>query len=201
MVVDISYITPQDVRQFLFKLTPKQPGSQAVTALGKLDIVWRLSMGSMGRLQTSHLVRKSQTVEMFDFALSQLPRRVFVEERFTASFTLKNQFKYPIDASVTVIKERMGTTLVCGPSTVDLGILQPDETLAFTLDFFPLIPGFCLIDGLRVSDKQTGAFSDCPPIDVFVFRRHSTLVGELPGTAEMPRQQPELLQPPEDLLA
>ena len=59
----VNYMTPLDVRQYLYCLTPK-PEMYAdikllkgVTNIGKLDIVWKTNMGEKGRLQTSQLQR------------------------------------------------------------------------------------------------------------------------------------------------
>jgi hypothetical protein len=52
-----------DTRQYLYCLTPKPElyGEskiiKGVTNIGKLDIVWKTSMGEKGRLQTSPLQR------------------------------------------------------------------------------------------------------------------------------------------------
>ena len=57
-----SYLGHEDARSYLYKLVPKVPGgdmaSRTATAVGKLDIVWRTSMGEVGHLQTSQLPRK-----------------------------------------------------------------------------------------------------------------------------------------------
>lgn len=63
MFGEVNCLNPLDSRQYLFCLTPK-PESQlnvkffkGITSIGKLDIVWRTSMGEKGRLQTSQLER------------------------------------------------------------------------------------------------------------------------------------------------
>lgn len=57
-----TYLGSEDARLYLYKLVPKTPGgdmaSRSATAVGKLDIVWRTSMGEVGHLQTSQLPRK-----------------------------------------------------------------------------------------------------------------------------------------------
>ena len=57
-----NYIQPQDSRQYLFCLTPRNDLKsnfktlKGATNIGKLDIIWRTNMGDRGRLQTSQLV-------------------------------------------------------------------------------------------------------------------------------------------------
>ncbi|KAJ2896477.1 Trafficking protein particle complex subunit 13, partial [Coemansia aciculifera] len=63
------FMQPGDVRQYLYRLraqtdsgpmtVDQERAVQYATALGKLDILWRGSFGSFGRLQTSQLLRKS----------------------------------------------------------------------------------------------------------------------------------------------
>jgi hypothetical protein len=54
-------MSPNDTRQYLYCLSPKPEFSlnyyRGVTSIGKLDMVWRTSMGERGRLQTSQLQR------------------------------------------------------------------------------------------------------------------------------------------------
>lgn len=45
-------------QQFLYRLIPKAENARTMTNIGKLDIVWKTSMGSNGRLQTSQLQRQ-----------------------------------------------------------------------------------------------------------------------------------------------
>lgn len=44
--------------QFLYRLIPKVENARTSTNIGKLDIVWKTSMGGSGRLQTSQLQRQ-----------------------------------------------------------------------------------------------------------------------------------------------
>lgn len=56
-------LSPNDTRQYLYCLTPRPEIYsdtrllKGVTNIGKLDIVWKTSMGERGRLQTSQLQR------------------------------------------------------------------------------------------------------------------------------------------------
>ena len=59
----VNYISPLDVRQYLYCLTPRKDAAadvktlKGVTNIGKLDIVWKTNLGEKGRLQTSALQR------------------------------------------------------------------------------------------------------------------------------------------------
>ena len=57
---------PSEVWQYLYLLRIKpscrlQAFSDAASAMGKLDIVWKSSLGERGRLQTSQLQRAVST--------------------------------------------------------------------------------------------------------------------------------------------
>lgn len=59
----INRLNTNELRQYLFCLTPKEHVKndvkllKHVTVIGKLDIVWRTSLGIRGHLQTSQLER------------------------------------------------------------------------------------------------------------------------------------------------
>ena len=56
-------LSPKDTRQYLYCLSPRPELYsdtrllKGVTNIGKLDIVWKTTMGERGRLQTSQLQR------------------------------------------------------------------------------------------------------------------------------------------------
>ena len=58
-----NYMSPLDVQQYLYCLTPRAEVCanprllKGITNIGKLDIVWKKNMGERGRLQTSALQR------------------------------------------------------------------------------------------------------------------------------------------------
>lgn len=58
-----NYMSPLDVQQYLYCLTPRSEVCanprllKGITNIGKLDIVWKKNMGEKGRLQTSALQR------------------------------------------------------------------------------------------------------------------------------------------------
>jgi len=59
----VNHLQPQDSRQYLFCLTPRNElrltykQLKGTTNIGKLDIIWRTNLGDRGRLQTSQLQR------------------------------------------------------------------------------------------------------------------------------------------------
>ncbi|PVU96518.1 hypothetical protein BB561_001120 [Smittium simulii] len=73
------FIAPQEVRQYLYLVTPKEILNadtkldidnirkiRYLSALGKLNIAWNWSFGSSGRLQTSQLIRNSPGLHLIE---------------------------------------------------------------------------------------------------------------------------------------
>ncbi|KAG0321737.1 hypothetical protein BGZ99_003708 [Dissophora globulifera] len=88
------YFAPNDVRQYLYVLTPK-PGKELMArttnVLGKLDILWRSQFGETGRLQTSQLTRKPAPLNEIAVQVVKIPERIRLEEIFSIEIVIKNQ--------------------------------------------------------------------------------------------------------------
>ncbi len=52
------FLDVESSHQFLYRLIPKADNARIMTNIGKLDIVWKTTMGTNGRLQTSQLQRE-----------------------------------------------------------------------------------------------------------------------------------------------
>ncbi|KAF9585799.1 hypothetical protein BGW38_000699 [Lunasporangiospora selenospora] len=91
---DHDYFAPNDVRQYLYVLTPK-PGKEQLARttniLGKMDILWRSQFGETGRLQTSQLTRKPVPLDEIAVEVVSIPERIRLEEVFTIEIVVKNQ--------------------------------------------------------------------------------------------------------------
>ncbi|KAF9322099.1 hypothetical protein BG003_006944 [Podila horticola] len=88
------YFAPNDVRQYLYVLTPK-PGKEMLAkttnVLGKMDILWRSQFGETGRLQTSQLTRKPTPLEDIAVQVVKVPERIQLEQVFSIEIVVKNQ--------------------------------------------------------------------------------------------------------------
>ncbi|KAF8987628.1 hypothetical protein BGZ52_003542 [Haplosporangium bisporale] len=88
------YFAPNDVRQYLYVLTPK-PGKELLAkttnVLGKMDILWRSQFGETGRLQTSQLTRKPAPLEDIAVQVVKVPERIQLEQVFSIEIVVKNQ--------------------------------------------------------------------------------------------------------------
>ena len=88
------YFAPNDIRQYLYVLTPK-PGrellAKTTNVLGKMDILWRSQFGETGRLQTSQLTRKPAPLEEIAVQVVKVPERIQLEQTFSIDIVVKNQ--------------------------------------------------------------------------------------------------------------
>ncbi|CAO3569265.1 unnamed protein product [Mortierella alpina] len=88
------YFAPNDIRQYLYVLTPK-PGKELLAkttnVLGKMDILWRSQFGETGRLQTSQLTRKPAPLEEIAVQVVKIPERIQLEQTFSIEIVVKNQ--------------------------------------------------------------------------------------------------------------
>ncbi|KAF1807065.1 hypothetical protein V8B55DRAFT_1462050 [Mucor lusitanicus] len=171
-----SFIHPQDVRQYLYMLSPRSSDndriSRTTNALGKLDIVWRSYMGDLGRLQTSQLTRKApmlEDLEVQPFWISEGPVRIMLEQPFKLGIRIKNHSSDNMKLVLSSIKTKMGSVLLSGLGSRQLGEVGPNQSTDTQIEFFPLTPGLQRVGGLRVMDLLSGYTKDIDHIcDIFV---------------------------------
>ncbi|KAI7868581.1 hypothetical protein BDF14DRAFT_1791807 [Spinellus fusiger] len=173
-----AFIHPQDIRQYLYLLTPRKANdrmARTTNALGKLDIVWRSAMGDIGRLQTSQLTRKAPVLEDLEVQpfwknmLEESSARVYLETPFQLGLRIRNHSGQSMKLVVSAVKTKMGSVLLSGLSSRQLGDLAPGQSTETQIEFFPLTPGLQRVTGLRVMDLLTGYMKDVDHLcDVFV---------------------------------
>lgn len=175
-VFDDSFIHPQDVRQYLYMLSPRNSEndriSRTTNALGKLDIVWRSYMGDLGRLQTSQLTRKAPVLEDLEiqpFWIAKGPVKIVLEQPFKLGIRIRNHSNDNMKLMLSSIKIKMGSVLLSGLSSRHIGEVSPNQSTETQVEFFPLTPGLQRVGGLRVMDLLSGYTKDIDHIcDIFV---------------------------------
>ncbi|KAI8084573.1 uncharacterized protein BX664DRAFT_266122 [Halteromyces radiatus] len=187
-----SFIHPQDVRQYLYLLTPKPSQKDRIArttnALGKLDIVWRSAMGDMGRLQTSQLTRKAPALEDIEVqpidatvyikdGKTTTTDRVILEKPFQLKIKVRNHSTQHMNLVLSANKTKMGSVLLSGLGSRELGDLAPNQSTETQLEFFPLTPGLQRVGGLKVVDTTTGYTKDVDHLcDVFVLSNTNEII-------------------------
>jgi hypothetical protein len=178
------YLNQHDVRQYLYLLTPKNVDDDRIArttnTLGKLDIVWRTTMGEMGRLQTSQLTRKVPVLEELQVQAFNVPstkvdqegnlvKGVRAEEPFTIGIRIRNHSGQNMKVVLSAVKAKMGSVLLSGVSTRQLGDLLAEQSIETNVEFFPLSPGMQKVGGLKIVDLISGYTKEVDHLcDVFV---------------------------------
>ncbi|KAI8967021.1 hypothetical protein BDF20DRAFT_902939 [Mycotypha africana] len=176
------YIQSQDIRQYLYILTVKDSQtndriSRTTNALGKLDIVWRSSMGEMGRLQTSQLTRKAPFLEDLEvqpfWLIPDEPVKIIVEKPFKLGLRIKNHSDKNMKLILSADKTKMGSVLLSGPNTKQLGEVTINQYIETQVEFFPLTPGLQRVGGLKVIDLLSGYTKDVDHLCDITVLKHS----------------------------
>ncbi|MCP9261836.1 Trafficking protein particle complex subunit 13 [Dirofilaria immitis] len=152
-----SYLNPSDIRQYLFCLKPKTTDYslnyfRKGISIGKLDMVWRTSMGERGRLQTSALQRMAPGYGDLRLTIEKIPATVKVLQPFSVICRLHNCSERSLDLVLTLDDKLQPNIAFCSTSGVELGQLPPNTTTDFYLELLPLISGLQSISGIRVTD-------------------------------------------------
>ncbi|KJE92725.1 hypothetical protein CAOG_03639 [Capsaspora owczarzaki ATCC 30864] len=169
------HVNPQDIRQYLYRLSPKVKGDKTARAadkIGKMDILWKTNMGEVGRLQTSQLPRKLPALTELAVTVVEVPDNVVLEVPFTVQCRITNYSEHKMSLRLFAVKSRMTGVLAAGVSGQSLGELFPEASKIIPLEFFPAVPGLQRVSGLRLMDVITGkSFEIDSFMDVLVHSR------------------------------
>ncbi|EGD81762.1 hypothetical protein PTSG_02475 [Salpingoeca rosetta] len=96
-------VEPKESRSYLYKLTPAEGQYfefRRRKAIGKLDVMWRSSMGEFGHLQTSQLERPVPPVHDLELHATNAPSAVTVGAPFEVECDVINFRDVKVDASL-----------------------------------------------------------------------------------------------------
>lgn len=172
---EVNCLNPLDSCQYLFCLTPK-PETQAnikllkgVTSIGKLDIVWRTSMGERGRLQTSQLERMAPGYGEIRLNVEEIPSIVQLEKSFTVGCRVINTCDRRLNLTLRLNNTFSNGLLWQGVSGHQLGELLPHSSILLNLEAIPIKTGLLVISGIRLTDvflKRTYDYDDIAQVFV-----------------------------------
>lgn len=155
---EVNCLNPHDSRQYLFCLTPK-PESQmnvklfkGITSIGKLDIVWRTSMGERGRLQTSQLERMAPGYGDIRLSVEEIPSIVTLEKPFPVTLRVTNACERALDLVLTLHNTFTNGILWQGVSGQKLNKLEKNTFVVIPLEAIPVRPGLQMISGIKVKE-------------------------------------------------
>ncbi|GFY76831.1 trafficking protein particle complex subunit 13 [Trichonephila inaurata madagascariensis] len=172
---EVNCLNPQDSRQYLFCLTPK-PGTQNysklvknVASIGKLDIVWRTSMGERGRLQTSQLERMAPGYGEIRLIITEIPSIVPLEKPFPVTFKIINACDRSLDLLFTLRNSFSNGILWHGISGQKFNNVEKGSSVTVSLEAIPVRPGLQNVSGLVVKElflKRIYNFNDITQVFV-----------------------------------
>ncbi|XP_065834673.1 trafficking protein particle complex subunit 13-like [Oscarella lobularis] len=175
-----SYLSSNDTRQYLFKLTLKNPivfdpKKPPVSSIGKLDIVWRTSMGEKGRLQTSHLQRMHS--RLLDMAV--VPEKIIdvaqLAKPFEAILRITNNSSKDMSIRLVMNKKKAAGIVWLGTSGKDEGDLKSKASMVVTCTLLPIKPGLQTLGDLKVTDSASGSTHTFDDIcEIFVHTANET---------------------------
>ncbi len=157
-----------DTRQYLFKLSPIDLAGLTAVNLGKLELVWRSFMGSVGRLQTAQLSRKMPVISPFLVKVLSVGKAQ-VEKPFKVKLQIRNATKAMSRINIVSSKVKMGPVMLMGSSDTFLGNLAAGAFVEFDLTFFCLDQGLHSVTGFCIQDAIAGQKKDIESLfEVFV---------------------------------
>lgn len=151
------YLNPMDVRQFLYCLKPNIADYslnyyKGGTSIGKLDMMWRTTMGERGHLQTSPLQRIAPGYGDLRLTVEKIPAVVELKQIFEVVCRLHNCSERSLDLVLTLDGNLQPGIIFSCVSGVQLGQLRPNSVVDFTLELLPIQTGLQSISGIRVTD-------------------------------------------------
>merc|ERR1712223_336242 len=155
-----NYLQPQDSRQYLFCLTPKNELKsnykqlRGATNIGKMDIIWRTNMGDRGRLQTSQLQRMTPNHGDVRFNVESIPSIVRVNEAFKLTCTIMNNSDRTLDLELSLESVNKPKTLWTGSTSRKLGLIEPSGSPEIVLECVPQDTALQIISGVKLTDTS-----------------------------------------------
>ncbi|BBN02599.1 trafficking protein particle complex subunit 13 [Marchantia polymorpha subsp. ruderalis] len=166
-------------RHFLYQLTapPPDPGVAKIpvtNALGKLELLWRTTLGEPGRLQTQQILGNPVPRKEVSLEIAELPSRIILERPFLVRVTVNNSTDHrvgPLQISMSQ-EDAQGVKraiVVNGLWSLIVPQLEPSGSTDFNLSLVATAIGVQRIIGIRVVDVRDGkVFDILSPTEVFV---------------------------------
>jgi len=155
-----NYLQPQDSRQYLFCLTPKNELKsnykqlRGATNIGKMDIIWRTNMGDRGRLQTSQLQRMTPNHGDVRFNVESIPSIVRINEAFKLTCVIMNNSDRTLDLELSLESVNKPKMLWTGSTSRKLGLIEPSGSTEIMLECVPQDTALQIISGVKLTDTS-----------------------------------------------
>ncbi|CAI5505438.1 unnamed protein product [Closterium sp. Naga37s-1] len=144
--------------------------------LGRLEILWRSTLGEPGRLQTQQILGNPIARKEVELKLVSLPTRIVLERPFLVHCRVHNNSDRPLGPLRIVIArdEPVTTTtpraiVVSGPWTMTIISIAPNSSADFNLSMVALASGVHKISGVGVVDaRDSKPYDALTPTEVYV---------------------------------
>jgi hypothetical protein len=154
------------IRHFLYQLTrpsgaPTVAKAEGSNTLGKLEIMWRTTLGEPGRLQTQQILGNPIARKEVNLHIVELPSRVLLERPFLVRLSVSNQTDRhigPLQISMSQ-DDAQGVSraiVVNGLWTMVVPQLEPFASTDFNLSLVATAVGVQKITGIAVVDVRDG---------------------------------------------
>jgi len=169
----MAYLKEGDVEQFMFRLRGKLPSSQLkrTTALGRMEVVWKSTMGEPGRLQSNVVQRKLPGARAVEVNVTSVPHEVALETPFDVQCVATNTSSKEVQLFLHFepVPGRTGGFVFDGVSGRGIGSLAPYATLTFSFSLIALDTGILKLNGLYLFDAISEQRFDVVALaDIFV---------------------------------
>jgi hypothetical protein len=147
----------ENSQQFLYRLSPIADNARSATNIGKLDIVWRTSLGDKGRLQTSQLQRQPPVLNDLKFSVDSVPPICTVDVPFDVTCKLVNTTSdREMDLQLELESPATDGYVWLGITKTKIGPLAPSSSRLLNLAIFPTRMGLINLSGIRIVDLNRG---------------------------------------------
>jgi len=156
-----------DSWQYLFCLKPRPEHNnkslKQVTAIGKLDMVWRTQLCDRGRLQTSQLQRMAPSAAEVRLSFLTAPSFALMDHPLPLVLRLENNCERTVELDLSLCSPASGLLTWCGVTQRGLGLLEPGGSTEVTVEVVMHKTGLHSIQGISCTDtllKRTYTFND-----------------------------------------
>jgi hypothetical protein len=160
---EVPYLKAGDVRQYLFKLEPKNPHDPRIrnaTTVGKVEVLWRASMGETGKLSTVLLERRGSPKGDIELIVRSIPQKIELEKPFSVQLEITNRTDRTLLPRLLFNKTPSAGVSVNEISGGKIGKIISGNTKSVPLTLFPSKPGVQKITGLQIMDDKTQRIYD-----------------------------------------
>eukprot|EP01147_Barroeca_monosierra_P010001 gene10001-2175_t len=166
-------VDTNECRSYLFILHPAEGQFVAfrqTSSVGKLDLMWRSTMGEFGHLQTSQLSRQIPPIQDIEIYVKNIPSKVFIGDSFEVVCDIVNFREMKSDIRLDFDIEQGDKTglILIGTATRSIGSVPPLQSMQARFQFTATKMGILSCQGFTLYD--VGRTRSFPVFELFQVR-------------------------------